>query len=236
MALCAVSLLAVSSFCQSVYQETGAKAAVGLKFSTLGAGAEIATPVTHRSNIRFGFNAFSYSTGLDKDNIHYNADMQLRSIEAHYDFFPFDGGFHISPGFLAYLASPVKAASTVQGGQTFTLGGTTFLSDPSNPVKGTGKLDFHRAGPSVTVGWGNLLPRSTKRFTVPFEVGIVYQGSPKATLNLTGSACDPSGLNCRSTADPIIQSHVQSEQTKINNDINYFQVYPIVSIGFGFKF
>ncbi len=220
---------------QSVYQETKAKAALAVKFSTLGAGIEAATPMTHRSNLRFGFNAFSYSRGIDKDNIHYNADIALRSIEAHYDFFPFDGGFHISPGFLAYLTSPITAASSVPGGQVFTLGGTNFVSDPVSPVRGDGKLDFNRAGPSFTVGWGNLLSRSSKRFTVPFEVGVVYQGAPKATLNLTGSACDPSGVNCRATSDPTIQSHVQSEQRKINNDINFFQAYPIISIGFGFK-
>lgn len=221
---------------QSVYKETSAKAALGLKFSTLGAGIEVATPVTHRSNVRFGFNAISYSRGFDKDNIHYNADIAFRSIEAHYDFFPFSGGFHISPGFLAYLTSPLQADSSVPGGQSFTLGGASFVSDPVNPVKGTGKLDFNRAGPSFTVGWGNLLPRSSKRFTVPFEFGFVYQGAPKATLSLTGDVCDPGLSNCRSVNDPIVQSHVQSEQNKINNDINYFQVYPIISIGFGFKF
>jgi hypothetical protein len=234
--VCALSFaLASTMAAQSVYDETNAKAAIGLKFSTLGAGIELATPVTHRSNVRFGFNAFSYSRGFDRDNIHYGADVAFRSIEGHYDIFPFDGGFHLSPGFVAYLASPVTAASSVPGGQSFTLGGADLVSDPANPVAGKGKIDFNRAGPSFTVGWGNLLARSTKRFTVPFEVGVVYQGAPKTTLNLTGSACDPSGLNCRTTSDPIIQSHIQAEQRKINNDINFLQVYPIISIGFGFK-
>jgi len=219
----------------AVYGETNAKTAVGVKFSTLGAGIELAAPITHLSNLRFGFNAFSYSRGFDKDNIHYGADMTFRSIEGHYDIFPFDGGFHLSPGFVANLASPVTASSSVLGGQSFTLGGADFVSNPANPIAGKGKIDFNRAGPSFTVGWGNLLARSTKRFTLPFEVGIVYQGAPKATLNLTGSACDPSGLNCRTASDPTIQSHIPSEQRKINNDINFLQAYPIVSIGFGFK-
>jgi len=237
MLVCAVSFALVPAIAaQSAYETTNAKAAIGVKVSTLGAGIDLATPITHRSNVRFGFNAFSYSRGFDKDNIHYDADMSFRSIEAHYDFFPFAGGFHISPGFVAFLTSPVTANSSVPSGQSFTLGGRDFVSDPANPVKGTGKIDFNRAGPSFTVGWGNLLPRSAKRFTVPFEMGIVYQGAPKTTLTLTGSACDPSGVNCRSTSDPTIQSHVQSEQSKINNDIHFIQVYPIISIGFGFKF
>ena len=236
MLACGLALSLAPEVSAQAGQGSSAKAAIGVKFSTLGAGIEVATPVTHRSNVRFGFNAFGYSRGLDKDNVHYNAELAFRSIEAHYDFFPFAGGFHISPGFLAYLTSPIKADATVPGNQSFTLGGTDFVSDPSNPVKGTGKLDFNRAGPSFTVGWGNLLPRSAKRFTVPFEVGVVYQGAPKATLSLTGNVCDPGGANCRSVTDPAVQSHVQTEQTKINNDINFFQAYPIISIGFGFKF
>jgi hypothetical protein len=56
-------------------------------------------------------------------------------------------------------------------------------------------------------------------------------------LNLAGTACDQIGVNCRNAAtDPIIQSHVLTEQNKINSDTNFLQVYPIISIGFGFKF
>ena len=233
---CGLGLILAPELLAQAAETTSAKAAVGVKFSTLGAGIELATPVTHRSNVRFGFNAFQYSRGLDKDNVHYDAQLAFRSIEAHYDFFPFAGGFHISPGFLAYLTSPIKADASVPGTQSFTLGGTSFVSDPANPVKGTGKLDFNRAGPSFTVGWGNLLPRSAKRFTVPFEVGVVYQGAPKATLGLTGNVCDAGLANCRSVSDPTVQSHIQSEQSKINKDINFFQAYPIISIGLGYKF
>jgi hypothetical protein len=89
----------------------------------------------------------------------------------------------------------------------------------------------------VTVGWGNLVPRSSKRFSIPFEIGITFQGWPQTTLNLTGSVCDSPDVNCRSVAsDAVVQRQIQSEQTKINNSLSLFQVYPIVSIGFGFKF
>ncbi len=231
-----VFALARQGIAQSVYDETSAKAAAGVKFSTLGAGIEIATPLTHRSNVRFGFNAMGYSRSLDKDNVHYNAELAFRSIEGHYDFFPFAGGFHISPGFVAYLTSPIKAGASVLPGQNFTLNGTSYISDPADPVKGNAKMDFNTAGPSVTVGWGNLLARSSKRFTVPFELGMVYQGSPKATLGLTGSVCDFGQVNCRSVSDPAVQSNIEAEQAKINKDVNFFKVYPILSIGFGFKF
>jgi hypothetical protein len=89
----------------------------------------------------------------------------------------------------------------------------------------------------VTVGWGNLVPRSNKRFSIPFEIGIAFQGSPQTTLNLTGNVCDSPGVNCRSIAgDSVVQSQLRTEQTKINNSLSLFKVYPIISIGFGYKF
>jgi hypothetical protein len=44
---------------------------VGVKVSTLGIGGELALPVTHRSNMRFGFNAFNYNHTFNKDGVTY---------------------------------------------------------------------------------------------------------------------------------------------------------------------
>jgi hypothetical protein len=33
-----------------------------------------------------------------------------------------------------------------------------------------------------------------------------------------------------------VQSNITSEQTKINNSMSFFKVYPIISVGFGYKF
>jgi hypothetical protein len=210
---------------------------IGVKASTLGGGAEVAFRVTDRTNVRTGFNMISYGRGFNKDGIAYNGQLSFKTIEAHYDFFPLAGSFHIGPGVLAYVGDPIAGNALVPGGQSFTLGGTTFFSDTAAPVAGRGKINFNRAAPMVTVGWGNLVPRSSKRFSIPFEIGITFQGWPQTTLNLTGNVCDSPGVNCRSVvSDAVVQRQIQSEQTKINNSLSLFQVYPIVSIGFGFKF
>ena len=210
----------------------------GVKVSLLGGGFEVAARVTHRTNVRAGLNFLSYSRGFHKDGVAYDGQLSFKTFEAHYDFFPFAGSFHVSPGLLAYIGDPVTAKASVPGGQSFTLGGTDFMSDSTNPVTGSGKINFNRAAPMATIGWGNLVPRrESKHFSVPFEIGIAFQGSPKAALNLTGNVCDPSGINCRSVAtDPLVQSKILSEQTKINNDLSAFKVYPIISVGFGYKF
>ena len=146
--------------------------------------------------------------------------------------------FHVSPGVLVYAADPITATASAPTGSNFTLGGVDYYSSASDPITGTGKIRFNRAAPTVTVGWGNLVSRKEgKHFAVPFEVGVAFQGSPKASLALAGTACDSTGTNCQNAAtDPTIQSNIVSEQTKVNNSMSFFKVYPIISIGFGYKF
>jgi hypothetical protein len=211
---------------------------MGVKVSLLGAGIEVATPITHRTNLRAGFNMFTYSRAFNKDGIAYDGTLGFKSVEAHYDIFPFAGRFHISPGVLAYIGNPISANASVPGGQSFSLGGTGYYSDSTTPVTGNGKINFNQVAPTITLGWGNLVSRREgAHFSVPFEIGVAYQGSPKATLNLAGNVCDSPGVNCRSVAsDPNVQSQIQSEQAKLNSSMSFFKLYPIISIGFGYKF
>jgi hypothetical protein len=212
---------------------------IGVKGSLLGGGVEVAARVTHRTNVRAGFNMISYNRGFNKDGIAYQGTLGFKTVEAHYDIFPFAGNFHVSPGVLAYIGDPITANAAVPAGQSFSLGGTTYYSEQGTPVTGSGKIDFNRAAPMATIGWGNLVPRGrNKHFSVPFEIGVAFQGSPKAILNLGGNVCDPPGnVNCRPAAtDTGVQANVQSEQTKINNSMSFFKAYPIISIGFGYSF
>ena len=211
---------------------------VGVKMSLLGAGVEGAMRVTHRTNIRAGFNMFSYSRNFTKDDVSYAGQLSFKTIEAHYDIFPFAGGFRVSPGVLIYAGTPITANASVPGSQTFSLGGTQYQSDPAVPVTGTGKITFNRAAPMATFGWGNLVSRKEgAHFSVPVEFGVAFQGSPQASLNLAGNVCDTTGANCRSIAsDSTVQANILSEQTKLNNSMSFFKVYPIISVGFGYKF
>ncbi len=218
--------------------EDSGRAGVAVKASTLGGGAEVAVRVTHRTNVRAGFNIITYSRGFNKDGISYDGQLDFKTFEAHYDVFPWATSFHVSGGILVYAVDPITATPHVPAGQSFSLGGADFISDPTDPVTGNGKIVFHRAAPTVTFGFGNLVPRNaSKHFSVPVEFGVAFQGAPKATLNLAGSVCDSPGLNCRSAAsDPTVQSQILAEQNKINSDMSFFKVYPIISIGIGYKF
>jgi len=208
---------------------------VGVKVSTLGIGGEVAIAVSHRSNVRFGFNAFSYGHSFDKDGVTYKGNLDLRSAQATYDLFLLKG-FHVSPGVLFYNGNKVSANASVPGGQTFTLSNTNYVSDPADPITGTGKLTVYKAAPMLLLGIGNLVPRSG-HFSVSFEIGAAYQGPPRVALNLSGSACDSTGLFCRSiSSDPTIQSNIAAEQAKLNKSASPYKFYPVLSFGVGYRF
>lgn len=207
---------------------------IGVKASFLGVGAEVATRVTRHSNARAGFNILGYSRSFSEDGINYKGHLSFRTVEAHYDIYPWAGNFHISPGVLAYMGNPVTGNAIVPGNQRFTLGDQTY-SDPSAPVTASGNMNFNQVSPTATIGWGNLVRRN-KRFSIPVEIGAAFQGSPKTTLNLTGNVCSVPGSSCVSTSNSTVQSNVVAEQTKINKSLSAFKVYPIISVGFGYKF
>ena len=233
----AVLMVPTKSPAQTESSKPFSRLGIAIKASSLGIGVEAAAPLTLRSNLRAGFNIFNYDRTFHKDGVAYASQLRFRSIEAHYDWFPFSGSFHLSPGVLIYNGNQLGANASVPGGNTFTLNHTDYTSDRADPIRGTGKVDFRKAGPMFTVGWGNLLPRNNRRFSFPFEVGVIYTGAPRTALNLGGSACDASGANCLSvTSDPNFQANVQSERDKLNKDVSAFKFYPVISAGFAFNF
>jgi hypothetical protein len=229
----------LASICSAQTESTPpfSRLGIGVKLSLLGVGVEAATPLSVRSNLRAGFNLFSYDRGFNEDGIAYAGQLRFRSVEAHYDWFPFRGNFHVSPGVLVYNGNQMTANAAVPGGNTFTLNNTSYTSDPADPVTGSGKVDFIKAGPMFTIGWGNLVPRNHRRFSLPVEFGFIYTGAPRTALSLQGGACDPSEVNCLDVNSiPMFQANVQAEQNKLNKDLSALKFYPVISAGFAVNF
>ncbi len=221
-----------------VLSSPNARAGAAFTVATLGFGADVAVPVSQKVNVRGGFSVFSLSHDFDDDGITLAAQLKLRSVSAHLDWFPFGGGFHLSPGVMLYNGNEVDADARVPSGDTFDLGDQSLASDPSDPVAGTASVSFEtKVAPSVRIGWGNIVPRGDRRWSIPFELGVVFSGAPTAVLSLGGSACASDGTNCRSIAtDPQLQADVQEEQDQLNDDLDVLRVIPVISIGFSVKF
>ena len=212
--------------------------ALGLRVSgLLGIGLEGAVEVTRKSNVRLGFNFFNYSFTESKDGIGYDSELHLRSGNLLYDWFPLGNGFHLSGGLL-YNRNVIKANPSVPAGETFTLGGVPYVSQPTNPILGSGELYMgNKAAPMGLVGWGNLIPRSGRHLSWNFEIGAAFVGAPRSSLVLSGGACVPSTPLCVDTAyDPIILTNIAAEEKQINNGLSFLKVLPVVSAEIGYRF
>lgn len=212
-------------------------AGVAVKVSTLGVGFDLAVPVAERLNVRGEVNTFGLSHDFDQDGITLAAKLKLRSVAAFLDWFPFGGGFHVSPGLMIYNGNEVDANATVTGNKSFSLGDDNLISNPANPVTGTATVGFEKVAPALLLGWGNIIPRGDRRWSIPFELGVVYSRAPIATLSLAGSACAPNGTACRNIAtEPVLQADVLKEQDQLNSDLKVLKAYPVLSLGFSYKF
>lgn len=212
---------------------------IGVNVSTLGIGFQVATPLAQKLNLRGGGSFFTYNAGsYSGDGITYTGQLQLRSGEALLDWFPFGGGFHLSPGVQFYNGFNAAATLNVPGGQNFTLNSVSYTSSNAVPITGTATLGANKAAPMFMFGFGNLVPRR-KHFSVLAEFGFAYQGDVKVGFALAGNACNSgTQVNCRNVAtDPTIQSNITAQKTVIQNDVDpYAKFYPIIRLGFGYKF
>jgi hypothetical protein len=209
---------------------------IQLKAGVAGIGIDLATPLAQHLNLRGGGSFAVYNAGYDIDGISLEGKVNLSSANVSLDWYPFHGGFRISPGVTIYNGNNLSARLSVPGGQNFSLGDGNYTSSPSDPVHGLGSITFgRRTAPSFTVGWGNMIPRGSRHFSMPFEIGFQYIGPPKINMNLAGTACSSTG--CANIAtDPTSQADLQQELTDINNEIAPLRFYPIVSIGFAWSF
>ena len=211
------------------------KVALGYKASTLGTGLELATPLSRSMNLRIGANIFAFGYAFSIDGVDYNSDLHFRSAQASLDWFPTHSSFHISPGIL-YGRNSLSALAAVPPGQSFSLGNQPLINSIDDPMGGTASAVFPRNfAPTLMAGFGNMIPRTGNHFSFPLELGVAFTGRPLIDLKLSGTACTPDGC-FYSVTDPTTQIGLQKEIVKLNNDVRWFPIYPIVSAGVAYRF
>ena len=209
---------------------------IGIKAGTLGIGVQVGTALASRVNLRGGFNFFKYNDSLSKDGALYAGTLNLKSVEAKVDLFVI-GGFRVTPGLLLYNNNNISATASVAPNQSFTLNGVSYSSNAANPITGNAALTLNKFAPTLGIGFGNLLPRSARHFSLSTDLGVVFQGSPQFALALAGTGCISGTTNCQAINSlPGAAANIEAERVKIQNDASPFKYYPELSIMLGYKF
>ena len=210
--------------------------AFGVKADTLGLGFEIATPLALNFNLRSSYNIFAFNDPFNIDGVNYAARLHLRSSETTVDWFPRrEGGFHISPGIL-YFKNNMSAPASVAPGQTFVLGTQTFLNSVDDPMAGTSSVVYpHTLAPMLLIGYGNMIPRRLRKISLPIEIGVAYTGAPTINVALNGTACTTNGC-VNFAGNTQAQTFLKQEVHNLNEDLKKYPVFPILSVGFAYRF
>lgn len=160
------------------------------------------------------------------------------------DWFPFHGRFRLSAGATIYNNTGLTATLSVPTGQSFTVGNTTYYSDPYNavtnpigPIQGTAVFTFggNKAVPRTTIGFGNMLSKKG-RLHFETEIGVQYFSAPTVQYTFTGIGCrNYTAPSTYSDCGPINQTDVLNEQKKLQNDLTDLRFFPIVSFGLSYR-
>jgi len=209
---------------------------IGFVFGTLGLGGQAAVGLNRKLDVRGELNFFRISRSTVRNGITYDASIHLGNVGVLLDWFPWANGFHVSPGLLVYNGNEITGSASVTGGQFFTLNGTPYFSSTTTPVTGSATIGLNKVAPEILFGWGTLLPRN-RHWSVIFDAGVLFWGSPNVTMNLTGDVCDFGQTNCRAiSADPIVQANIKAQEAKYTSNASSYKVFPVIQFGVGYRF
>jgi hypothetical protein len=197
---------------------TAYAAGVGIRAGTTGVGGDIAFGLMPTLSARIGYSFLNYSNDIDVTDVNYDAKLKLSNANFLLDWSPL-GPFRITGGIIAN-DNKIDVTGTPSGG-SFTINGVTYPAAAVGSLSGQIKSG-NRAAPYLGIGYGNVAGAGVNFY---FDLGVMFQGSPKATLNGTcGTALPPA--QCAQ-----FQSDVAAEQQQLQEDVKRFKYYPVANIG-----
>jgi len=190
---------------------------VGFKASTLGVGFDISKPISEKMSARFNLNGgdFNYDETFDEND--YDMDMELLTAGILLDYYPYLNNFRLTTG-LYYNENQVSGVAS----SSSTI--SRVVSSYSNVAKVNIDTESNEIAPYIGLGWGNN--SHSKGWGVTFDLGLMYYDA-EVTLS-------PSVQALSNVA--VIDSALQEEEDSINDDLDSFPFYPVVSLGLNYSF
>jgi len=211
---------AIAAVCIALIASTPAlsaqSVAVAPHLGTMGIGADVSVALTDEVSIRGGANFQLYSPEIDLSDVTYTLDLPSPSLGAILDVHPGGGGFRISVGAI-YLASDLEVDGVLS--EAVDIGDSTYAPADVGTLQGI--LITNSLAPYVGIGVGNAAHGASGFF---LDVGAAFHGTPEVDLSATGPIA----------TDAEFQVELERETADIEDDVEGFKVYPVLSLGFRF--
>lgn len=198
---------------------TASAAGVGIRAGTTGIGGDVAFELVPTLSARFGYSWLNFNTSVDSTDTNYDAKAKLSNGNLFLDWAPLGPFFRVTGG-LVLNANKVDVTAQATGG-TFTLGGTTYSAADVGTLTGTVKSG-NSAAPYLGIGYGRVAGAGVNFYA---DLGVMFQGTPKASLAATCGPATPAALCSQ------IQASTALEAVDLQDSIKNFKYYPVASIG-----
>jgi hypothetical protein len=202
-------------------QAQSSSISVGVSGGTLGIGPEVGVRLSPTLSVRGSATFLGFSHSVDGDEIEYDGDLKLASVGAALNLHPFENGFRVSAG-ARYNKNKVKLKATPSSSKSVEIGGATYAGSQIGTLHGAVRVK--EFAPTLTLGYGSGL---TKGVTFGIDAGVMFEGKPRIR-NLRASGPIAS--------DPSFQSALAREEQDIRDDVEKYDIFPIVQLSLGYAF
>jgi hypothetical protein len=211
-----MKLSKIISFALAIAATGSAGAAgIGVRAGTNGLGADIGWGIAPTLSARLGYSWLdNYNVDVNTTDVNYSGKLKISSVSGLLDWSPL-GPFRITAG-ITSGDNKVDVTGVPASGAASSVG---TLSGTIKPGKKT--------APYLGFGYGNVAGAGVNFY---FDIGVIFQGSPKSTLTAT---CSPTATATQCTQ---LQNSVAAQQTSLDDTISKYKYYPVASIGISFGF
>ncbi len=188
---------------------------IGVKAGTLGLGLEASWKPLPYMDIRIGTTSYDYDNDGRYGSINYDAVFALDQYYA-------TANFH-------FPISPMRISLGVySNGNEFLLVNDQFDDIGGYPADQIGiitsKTTFDGTAPYLGIGFDFTL---AGKVGLNFDLGVLWQGEPEITLEVDGILGDDLDFQ---------QDVLDPERQALEDDMSDFKAWPVISLGFVYKF
>lgn len=202
--------------------QTDGRFAIDFGIGTTGGTVEGKFALSDRIVLRGGYNYLGYELdGEEYDGVVYDSELDFSTFGGFVDLHPFSNGFMVTGG--VYAGAKELTASATPS-EPVDIGGTTFTPAEVGQLDFTG--DLEDTAPFAGVGWDGAFVREG-RFNIKLIAGVMFSGTPDLSLRSSGGALSD---------DPTFQAELAEEEASIQSEVEDYEYYPVISIGFGYRF
>ncbi len=190
----------------------------GVKAGTLGVGVEATWRPVPYLDVRAGYNGFNYEDTRTEAGIDYDGELDLNTVYATANLRVPLSPFRVTAGL---FSNGNEVVLNSVDGSAINIGDMTYQASDIGRLEARGSFD--NVAPYAGIGFDF---RVADTFGINFDAGVLFQGKVDVAMNATGPIAN----------DPLFLQELEAERLELQDSVDDYEYYPVVSLGFSVNF